>query len=303
MLNSINIKKLEKSKIQDFSKVIQYLCPTTLSDIDRIVEKINSDKNNSIYVAEIDGELIGTTTITTEPKFIHNAGFVCHFEDIAIIPKYRGKKISEKIINELKDLTKNSCYKIIADSNNLLINAFRSCGFEKTSHSMVFNHGKVKFSDIEKTIKETDANFDFRIRNLEETDLDNGYLEALKRLTVVDIKNDKIKHDRFVDIDSNPNYIIQVGEENGEVVGGTTLYIKPKFLEGGKLVGHIEDVATSKKFKGKDYGKKIVLSLLKMAEELGCVKTVLNCEDALVSWYKSLGFEEDKTGMRYPPKH
>ena len=302
MMNSIKIRKLNDLENEEFLDIVKHLHPISLNDIGKVIEKIHDDTNNSIYIAEINGEIAGTTTIITEPKFIHNAGHVCHIEDMVLAPKYRGKKISKKIINELRDLTKNKCYKIIVDGDNILINAFQGCGFEKSSYTMVFHHGTVKFSDIEKSFIKTDNSIDFKIRELKEVDLDGGYLQALERLATVDIEDENTKHDRFIDIDSNPNYIIYVGEENGNVVGGTTLYLKPKFLEGGKLIGHIEDVAVAKKFGGKDYGKKIVLSLLKKAEALGCVKTILNCEKKLIPWYASLGFKKEKTGMRYPPK-
>ncbi len=53
------------------------------SDIDRniaekIFEKINSNPDHLIVVAELDGKIVGTTTLLIEPKYIHKGGLVGH---------------------------------------------------------------------------------------------------------------------------------------------------------------------------------------------------------------------------------
>ena len=76
------------------------------SDIDRdkaekIFEKINSNPDHIIVVAELDGKIVGTTTLLIEPKFIHEGGLVGHIEDVVVDKNFQGQKIGEKIIRYL----------------------------------------------------------------------------------------------------------------------------------------------------------------------------------------------------------
>ncbi len=70
------------------------------SDIDKnkaeeIFEKINSNPDHIVAVAELDGKIVGATTLLIEPKFIHKGGVVGHIEDVAIDKKFQGQKIAE----------------------------------------------------------------------------------------------------------------------------------------------------------------------------------------------------------------
>ena len=51
---------------------------------EEIFEKINSNPDHIIAVAELDGKIVGTTTLLIESKFIHNGGIVGHIEDVVI---------------------------------------------------------------------------------------------------------------------------------------------------------------------------------------------------------------------------
>ena len=44
---------------------------------------------------------------------------------------------------------------------------------------------------------------------------------------------------------------------------------------------------------------KLVLSLLDVAKERKCYKTILNCEDELVSFYEKIGFRQKTNEMRF----
>jgi len=129
------------------------------------------------------------------------------------------------------------------------------------------------------------------IRDLRESDLINGFLDTLKSLTIVgEINPDELKK-RFKEIDSDPNYIIRVAEVEGKIVSSTTLVIEPKFIHNLGKVGHIEDAVTDKKFEGKGIATKIIQSLLEEAKKRGCYKTILDCDDELVSFYEKINYD------------
>ena len=137
------------------------------------------------------------------------------------------------------------------------------------------------------------------IRKIIESDLENGFLESLDSLRKASNLEQSSAKNILKNILENENHIIHVAELDGEIVGSTTLLIEPKFIHQGGFVGHIEDVAVKKDFEGQGIGMKLVLSLLDVAKERKCYKTILNCEDELVSFYEKIGFKQKSNEMRF----
>lgn len=139
---------------------------------------------------------------------------------------------------------------------------------------------------------------DVKIRELEEKDLSNGFLESLDSLRKASNLNPKKAREVFRKIKSDPNYIIYVAILDSKVVGATTLFIEQKFIHDGGLVGHIEDVAVRKEYQGKGIGQKLVKALLEHAKKKGCYKTILDCTDDLVQFYEKIGLKRHSNSMR-----
>ena len=116
------------------------------SDIDRnkadeIFEKINSNLDHIVAVAELDGKIVGSTTLLIEPKFIHKGGVVGHIEDVAIDKKFQGQKIGEKIMKYLLEFAKNrGCYKTILDCTDDVKPFYEKLGFKHIANELRFDH-------------------------------------------------------------------------------------------------------------------------------------------------------------------
>jgi len=137
------------------------------------------------------------------------------------------------------------------------------------------------------------------IRKIIESDLKNGFLESLDNLRQTsNLEQNSVKN-ILKKILENENHIIHVAELNEKIVGSTTLLIEQKFIHEGGFVGHIEDVVVNKEFEGRGIGMKLVLSLLDVAKEKKCYKTILNCEDKLIPFYEKIGFKQKSTEMRF----
>ena len=137
------------------------------------------------------------------------------------------------------------------------------------------------------------------IREIEEDDLENGFLETLDFLrNASDLDKNKAK-EILKKIKQNSNHIIYVAIDNKKIVGSTTLLIEQKFIHDGGLVGHIEDVVVRKDYEGKGIGIKLVTSLLEHAKEKNCYKTILDCKDDVKQFYERIGFKRESNGMRY----
>ena len=136
------------------------------------------------------------------------------------------------------------------------------------------------------------------IRELRKEDLWNGFLTTLDSLRQAsDIDQNKAE-EIFEKINSNPDHVIVVAELDGKIVGSTTLLIETKFIHGGGLVGHIEDVVVDKNFQGQKIGEKIMKCLLEFAKNRGCYKTILDCTDDVKPFYEKLGFKHIANELR-----
>ena len=140
---------------------------------------------------------------------------------------------------------------------------------------------------------------EIKIRDIVESDIDNGFLESLDSLRNASDLNKDTARDILKKIIGNPDHIIHVAEVDGKVVGSTTLLIEQKFIHEGGKVGHIEDVVVSKEFEGRGIGIKLVTSLLEVAKTENCYKTILDCKDELIPFYERIGFKQESNQMRY----
>ena len=110
------------------------------SDIDKskaeeIFKKIDSNPAYTIAVAEMDGKVVGSTTLLIEQKFIHQGGLVGHIEDVVVDKNFQGQKIGEKIMKYLLDIAKNQgCYKTILDCTDDVKPFYEKLGFKQVAN-------------------------------------------------------------------------------------------------------------------------------------------------------------------------
>jgi glucosamine-phosphate N-acetyltransferase len=150
---------------------------------------------------------------------------------------------------------------------------------------------------------------EIEIREIEEGDLEKGFLETLDFLRNASrldknkarkiLKKIKQNFTRDQDQCLQRNHIIFVAIDDKKIVGSTTLFIEQKFIHDGGLVGHIEDVVVRKDYEGQGIGMKLIISLLDVAKQRKCYKTILNCEDNLRPFYEKIGFKKATNEMRY----
>jgi len=140
---------------------------------------------------------------------------------------------------------------------------------------------------------------EIKIREIEEDDLERGFLETLDFLrNASELDKNKAK-EILKKIKQNVDHVIYVAVDDGKIVGSTTLFIEQKFIHDGGLVGHIEDVVVRKDYEGKGIGIKLVMSMLERAKEKNCYKTILDCKDDIKQFYERIGFKHESNGMRY----
>lgn len=140
---------------------------------------------------------------------------------------------------------------------------------------------------------------EIKIRKLQKKDLFNGFLHSLDSLRNASGISPRKAQAIFDKISENPNEVIYVAVMDLKIIGAASIIIEQKFIHNGGKVGHIEDVVVAKEFQGRGIGQKIVCSLLKYAKKQGCYKTILDCTDDLIPFYKKLGFKLHSNSMRF----
>ena len=103
---------------------------------------------------------------------------------------------------------------------------------------------------------------DVKIRELEEGDLFNGFLESLDSLRKASDLDQKKAKEILKKMRSIPNHKIYVAVLDSKVIGSATIFIEPKFIHSGGTVAHIEDVVVRKEYQGSGIGQKLVEALL-----------------------------------------
>jgi glucosamine-phosphate N-acetyltransferase len=144
-MDDLIIRELEEKDLANgFLTTLDSLRETSSMNNDKVVEifkKIKLNPEHHIIVAEINGKIIGTTTLLIEPKFIHQGGLVGHIEDVVVDKNFQGKKIGEKIIKYVLEFSKNyGCYKTILDCSDNVKPFYEKLGFKHNSNELRFNH-------------------------------------------------------------------------------------------------------------------------------------------------------------------
>jgi glucosamine-phosphate N-acetyltransferase len=145
---------------------------------------------------------------------------------------------------------------------------------------------------------------EYMIREIEENDIETGrLLEVLENLAPVGGLTMPAAKMILKEIRSNPLHkifvaVTQEGRKRGLVIGTTTLLVEPKFIFGGGRVGHIEDVAVRAGYQRKGIGLKLVNYATEQAVAMRCVRTVLDCSDENVPFYKKIGYSYHGNTMK-----
>jgi glucosamine-phosphate N-acetyltransferase len=144
-MTELTIRKLRKEDLQNgFLTTLDSL--KQASDIEakkseEIFEKINSIPDYTIAVAELEGKVVGATTLLIEQKFIHNGGLVGHIEDVVVDKNHQGQKIGEKIMKFLLDIAnEQGCYKTILDCTDDVKLFYEKMGFKQVASELRFDH-------------------------------------------------------------------------------------------------------------------------------------------------------------------
>ena len=144
-MEEVTIRELKEDDIQKgFLKTLDTLRQTSSITQEKALEifkEIKINPKHIIIIAELNGEIIGTTTLLVEPKFIHQGGKVGHIEDVVVRKEFQGRKIGQKIIKFVLQIAKNQgCYKTILNCSDDVKSFYEEIGFKQHSNELRFDH-------------------------------------------------------------------------------------------------------------------------------------------------------------------
>ncbi len=115
----MKIRKANRSDCKEIFKIINELEYNTLnySKFKKIFDLLIDSKILTMFVAEIDGQIVGTLNLRIEPQLHHMAN-VAEVIELAVDPNYRNQKIGSKLFTHAVEYAKNKdCFVIDVSSN------------------------------------------------------------------------------------------------------------------------------------------------------------------------------------------
>ncbi|KDE02367.1 hypothetical protein MVLG_07069 [Microbotryum lychnidis-dioicae p1A1 Lamole] len=139
-----------------------------------------------------------------------------------------------------------------------------------------------------------------KLRPLCASDYVKGHLELLSTLTFAPDIGARAWSHRFYEMKhTQATYypLVIVDTAADRLVATGTLVVERKFLRSAGMVGHIEDITVSPSQQGKGLGKTLIAALSTLSEELGCYKSILDCDPKNVAFYAKCGYENKGVEM------
>ena len=142
------------------------------------------------------------------------------------------------------------------------------------------------------------------IRKLQQEDVtpDSDFVRILSQLSSSDNKTCDyfVLWDQYAgQTNSLPVYVhVIVAVDNDVVIGTGSILIERKFLRGGGIVGHIEDVVVDKTERSLGIGKALIGRCVEAAKDFGCYKVILDCSEQNIPFYIKCGLTPHSYCMR-----
>ncbi|CAD6579224.1 MAG: hypothetical protein TREMPRED_002428 [Tremellales sp. Tagirdzhanova-0007] len=144
---------------------------------------------------------------------------------------------------------------------------------------------------------------EFHVRPLASTDLMRSHFGLLATLTVSPPVAPSVYSALFSHLKACPDtyyIVVIIHRSTDQMVAHGTVVDERKFIHGGSVAGHIEDIVVSPEVRGMGLGITLVKGLRDMATiGLGCYKVILDCKEDRVAFYEKCGFQERAKGMAY----
>lgn len=119
-----------------YMKLLSQLTKVGEPSVSQFVECFSRMKacKGTYYVVVVEdtnvGQIIGTSTLVVEQKFIHNCALKGYIEDVVVSEDYRGKQLGKLLVETLRLLAQHlGVYKLVLNCKDRMIEFYESCGY------------------------------------------------------------------------------------------------------------------------------------------------------------------------------
>jgi glucosamine-phosphate N-acetyltransferase len=103
-------------------------------------EIVESNVRVIICTEKNQENILGVASYFIERKFIHNGGYVCHIEDVAVKKDAQGKGVGSALVKYIiGEAELSQCYKIILDCSEKNVLFYEKLDFNKSGIQMRYN--------------------------------------------------------------------------------------------------------------------------------------------------------------------
>jgi len=135
MIEKIKVRKLKKGDFKKgFFESLSNLFKVGLSvkEAGKIFERIRRNPTYHIFVAEINNEIVGVTTLLVEQKFLLKGAVFGYIEDVAVRKGFERRGIGKLLVKTaIKEADKEGCAKLRLDCSEENAPFYEKCGFYK----------------------------------------------------------------------------------------------------------------------------------------------------------------------------
>ena len=139
------IRKAEKTDIPHvlrlYARVLDGGNTVQTETAEQIYDKMKSYPDYHIYVAELDGNIVGTFALAIMDNMAHMGAKSGLIEDVAVSDSFQGKGIGTQMMKYAVEICKeNACYKVCLSSNikrEMAHKFYRKLGFKIHGYSFL----------------------------------------------------------------------------------------------------------------------------------------------------------------------
>jgi glucosamine-phosphate N-acetyltransferase len=127
---------------QDFLDTVGSLAPANLTlDQAKIVFRERLRKGIRTFVACLDNRIVGTASLFTEEKFIHQGGRSGHIEDVAVHKDFQKHGVGAALVRHVVEQARaDKCYKVILNCREETAAFYEKLGFRRHDIGMRLDH-------------------------------------------------------------------------------------------------------------------------------------------------------------------
>jgi glucosamine-phosphate N-acetyltransferase len=140
--NGVAVRELQKQDmnrgfLSSLDNLIAGTSELEKSRAEKLLQEIKSNPLHRIFVAVLQENVVGTTTLLVEPKFLFNGGRVGHIEDVSVRKGYEKMGIGHTLVKYATDIAREmGCVKMVLDCSDATMPFYEKLGYSYQDNCM-----------------------------------------------------------------------------------------------------------------------------------------------------------------------